>query len=98
MPVEEPVSGASISYANRCIHRSAGFLNGWNAFIFLLAAAAAELNALGHYVQYWFPSVPIWATAAVAVTVLFGVDVVGVKFYARRSSGSPSSRWWRSSR
>ncbi|WP_413098645.1 amino acid permease [Streptomyces sp. Inha503] len=81
MSVEEPVSGAYISYANRYIHRFAGFLNGWNAFIFLLATTAAELNALGHYVQYWFPAVPIWATAAVAVTVMFVVNVVGVRFY-----------------
>ncbi|MEV0174197.1 amino acid permease [Streptomyces sp. NPDC050803] len=68
MSVEEPVSGAYISYANRYIRRFAGFLNGWNAFIFLLAATAAELNALGRYVQYWLPGVPIWVTAAVAVT------------------------------
>ncbi|MFF9485518.1 amino acid permease [Streptomyces sp. NPDC014676] len=81
MSVAEPVSGAYISYANRSIHRFAGFLNGWNAFIFLLATTAAELNALGRYVQYWFPSAPIWATAAVAVTVMFVVNVVGVKFY-----------------
>ncbi|MFD7687865.1 amino acid permease [Streptomyces sp. NPDC059781] len=81
MSVAEPVSGAYISYANRYIHRFAGFLNGWNAFIFLLATTAAELNALGRYVQYWFPAVPIWATAAVAVTVMFVVNVVGVKFY-----------------
>ncbi|WP_306317466.1 MULTISPECIES: amino acid permease [unclassified Streptomyces] len=81
MSVEEPVSGAYISYANRYIHRFAGFLNGWNAFIFLLATTAAELNALGHYIQFWFPAVPIWVTAAVAVTVMFVVNVVGVKFY-----------------
>ncbi|WP_431313346.1 hypothetical protein [Streptomyces antnestii] len=41
------------------MHRVAGFLNGWNAFVFLLATSAAELNALGLYVQYWFrPSPP----------------------------------------
>ena len=47
MSVEEPVSGAYISYSNRYIHRFVGFLNGWNAFIFLLATSAAELNVLG---------------------------------------------------
>lgn len=81
MSVEEPVSGAYISYSNRYIHRFAGFLNGWNAFIFLLATTAAELNALGRYVQYWFPGVPIWATAAVAVGVMFTVNVIGVRLY-----------------
>ncbi|GAA3332855.1 hypothetical protein GCM10020331_094600 [Ectobacillus funiculus] len=34
MAVEEPVSGTYVSYANRYIHRFAGFLSGWNAFIF----------------------------------------------------------------
>ncbi|QOV33220.1 amino acid permease [Streptomyces ferrugineus] len=81
MSVEEPVSGAYISYANRYIHRFAGFLNGWNAFVFLLATSAAELNALGRYAQYWFPGLPIWVTAAVAVTVMFVVNMIGVKFY-----------------
>ena len=81
MAVEEPVSGSYISYANRYIHRFAGFLNGWNAFIFLLATSAAELNALGRYAQFWFPDVPIWVTAAIAVVVMFVVNVIGVKFY-----------------
>ncbi|MGW4334863.1 amino acid permease [Rhodococcus koreensis] len=81
MSVEEPVSGAYVSYANRYIHRFVGFLNGWNAFIFLLATSAAELNALGKFAQFWFPGLPIWVTALVAVTVMFVVNMVGVKFY-----------------
>ncbi len=81
MAVEEPVSGSYISYSNRYIHRFAGFLNGWNAFIFLLATSAADLNALGHYVHYWFPHIPIWVTAGAAVSVMFLVNIVGVKVY-----------------
>jgi AAT family amino acid transporter len=81
MSVAEPVSGAYISYANRYIHRFAGFLNGWNAFIFLLATSAAELNALGKFAQFWFPDLPIWVTALLAVAVMFTVNIIGVKFY-----------------
>ncbi|SPA52225.1 amino acid permease [Cupriavidus taiwanensis] len=81
MAVEEPVSGSYISYSNRYIHRFAGFLNGWNAFIFLLATSAAELNALGNYVHFWFPTMPIWVTALIAVSVMFFVNMIGVKFY-----------------
>ncbi|WP_081239001.1 amino acid permease [Streptomyces viridosporus] len=81
MSVEEPVSGAYVSYANRYIHRFVGFLNGWNAFVFLLATSAAELNALGRFAQYWFPGLPIWVTGAVTVTVMFAVNVIGVNFY-----------------
>ncbi|MEU7082884.1 amino acid permease [Streptomyces achromogenes] len=81
MSVEEPVSGAYVSYANRYIHRFAGFLNGWNAFVFLLATSAAELNSLGRFAQYWFPGLPIWVPGAVAVLVMYAVNVVGVNFY-----------------
>jgi AAT family amino acid transporter len=81
MAVEEPVSGSYVSYSNRYIHRVVGFLNGWNAFIFLLATSAADLNALGNYVHFWFPSVPIWVTALVAVSVMFAVNIIGVKIY-----------------
>lgn len=81
MAVEEPVSGSYVSYSNRYIHRFVGFLNGWNAFIFLLATSAADLNALGNYVHFWFPTVPIWVTALAAVSVMFLVNIVGVKIY-----------------
>ncbi|WP_296658314.1 amino acid permease [Paraburkholderia sp.] len=81
MAVEEPVSGSYISYSNRYIHRFVGFLNGWNAFIFLLATSAAELNALGNYMHFWYPGLPIWVTALVAVSGMFVVNIAGVKIY-----------------
>ncbi|MEM5388266.1 amino acid permease [Paraburkholderia phymatum] len=81
MAVEEPVSGSYVSYSNRYIHRFAGFLNGWNAFIFLLATSAADLNALGNYVHFWFPHIPIWVTAGAAVSLMFVVNMIGVKIY-----------------
>ncbi|HKR43108.1 MAG TPA: amino acid permease [Paraburkholderia sp.] len=81
MAVEEPVSGSYVSYSNRYIHRFAGFLNGWNAFIFLLATSAADLNALGNYVHFWFPAIPIWVTAGAAVSLMFLVNIIGVKIY-----------------
>jgi AAT family amino acid transporter len=81
MAVEEPVSGSYISYSNRYIHRYVGFLLGWNPLIFIIAGSAAELNALGRYVQFWWPGTPIWLSATVAVLILFTVNIIGVKFY-----------------
>lgn len=81
MAVEEPVSGSYISYSNRYIHRYVGFLLGWNPLIFIIAGTAAELNALGRYIQFWWPGAPIWLSASVAVLILLVVNIVGVKFY-----------------
>jgi amino acid transporter, AAT family len=81
MAVEEPVSGTYVSYANRYIHRFAGFLSGWNAFIFLIATSAADLNAFGKYIQFWFPDIPIWVSAFAVVLILFTVNIIGVSIY-----------------
>ncbi len=81
MAVEEPVSGTYVSYANRYIHRFAGFLSGWNAFIFLIATSAADFNALGRYVQFWYPDIPIWVSSLAVVLILFTVNIIGVSIY-----------------
>ncbi|ULT58771.1 amino acid permease [Neobacillus drentensis] len=81
MAVEEPVSGTYVSYANRYIHRFAGFLSGWNAFIFLIATSAADLNALGKYVQFWFPNIPVWLSALAVVMIMFTINIIGVSIY-----------------
>ncbi len=81
MAVEEPVSGSFVSYANRYLHRFAAFLCGWNSFVQILAVSAAELNALGAYIQYWFPAVPIWVSAFCAVVIVFTVNIFSVKFF-----------------
>ena len=81
MAVEEPVSGSFVSYANRYLHRFVAFLCGWNSFVSILAVSAAELNALGRYIEFWFPSVPIWLTAVCAVAIVFAVNIFSVKFF-----------------
>lgn len=81
MAVEEPVSGSFVSYANRYIGRFAGFVCGWNSLILILSTTAAEFNALGTYIQFWFPSIPIWLTALCATAMLSLINLVSVKYF-----------------
>lgn len=81
MAVEEPVSGGWVSYSSRYIHRFVGFLNGWNVVLFLLATTAADLNALGRYIQFWLPQVPIWVSGLIAVGLILIVNLLSVKIY-----------------
>jgi AAT family amino acid transporter len=41
----------------------------------------AEVTAAGHYIQYWWPSIPVWTTAAAGLVVLFGVNLISVKIF-----------------
>lgn len=81
MAVEEPVSGSFVSYANRYVGRFAGFLCGWNSLALILSTTAAEFNALGSYIQFWFPSIPIWVTALVATLMLMMINITSVKYF-----------------
>ncbi|NMM63382.1 amino acid permease [Clostridium sp. P21] len=81
LAVAEPVSGSYVSYANRYISRYLGFMLGWSKPVIVVAVSAAELNALGKYVHFWFPQFPIWASALIIVIILFTVNTIGVKVY-----------------
>lgn len=81
MSVAEPVSGAVVSYSNRYLHPFVGFFLGWNGLLGMAAGSAAEFNALGKYVQYWLPSVPIWVSALCVVVFVTAINLVSVSLY-----------------
>jgi amino acid transporter, AAT family len=81
MSVAEPVSGSYASYANRYFGRFSGFFLGWNLVFIMAVGSAAEYNALGRYVQFWFPNVPIWASAAGTLAIITIINMIAVAAY-----------------
>ena len=81
MSVHRPSSGSFSRYANDYWSPRAGFVAGWNYWFNYIAVAMAELTVVGQYIQYWFPSVPAWASAAVVLLVITVVNLVGVKAF-----------------
>ena len=81
MSVYRPSSGSFSRYANDYWSPRAGFVAGWNYWFNYIAVAMAELTVVGQYIQYWFPSVPAWASAAVVLLVITAVNLVGVRAF-----------------
>ena len=81
MSVHRPSSGSFSRYANDYWSPRAGFVAGWNYWFNYIAVAMAELTVVGQYIQYWFPSVPAWVSAAVVLLVITAVNLVGVKAF-----------------
>ncbi len=81
MSVHRPSSGSFSRYANDYWSPRAGFVAGWNYWFNYIAVAMAELTVVGQYIQYWFPSVPAWASAAVVLLVITAVNLVGVRAF-----------------
>ena len=81
MIVEEPVAGSFSHFAHCYMGRFAGFLSGWNYWILYVLVGMAELTAVGKYVHYWWPEVPVWATAAVFFVAINAINLINVKAF-----------------
>lgn len=81
MVVEEPVSG-SFSYFAHCYWGSfAGFTSGWNYWILYILVSMSELTAIGIYVQYWWPDIPLWASSGFFFLAITALNLGSVKLF-----------------
>lgn len=81
MVVEEPVSGTFSHFAYRYLGPFAGFMSGWNYWVLYVLVGMAELTAVGVYVQYWWPGVATWVSAAVFFVIINLINVANVRLY-----------------
>lgn len=81
MVVEEPVAGSFSHFAYKYWGNFAGFASGWNYWVLYVLVAMAELTAVGIYVQYWFPDIPTWVSAAVFFLAINAINLANVKVY-----------------
>lgn len=81
MVVQEPVAGSFGHFATHYWGRFAGFLSGWNYWVMYALVCMAELTAVGKYVQYWWPEIPIWLSAAVFFLLVNGLNLINVKVF-----------------
>ncbi|ATA26729.1 aromatic amino acid transporter AroP [Brenneria goodwinii] len=81
MVVEEPVAGSFSHFAYKYWGDFAGFASGWNYWVLYVLVAMAELSAVGIYVQYWWPDIPTWVSAAVFFLVVNAINLANVKIY-----------------
>jgi aromatic amino acid transport protein AroP len=81
MIVEEPVAGSFSHFAYKYWGKFAGFLTGWNYWILYVLVAMSELTAIGKYVNYWWPEIPVWITALVFFIAVTLINLTNVKIY-----------------
>ena len=78
MSVEDPRAGAFSYYATRYWSKRAGFVSGWNYWFNYILVSMVELSVVGSFVNYWFPAIPQWVSAAVFLVVIAAMNLLGV--------------------
>lgn len=81
MVVDEPVSGSFSFFANKYWGPFAGFSSGWNYWVLYILVSMAELTAIGVYVQFWWPEIPLWASSTFFFIVINAINLASVKIF-----------------
>lgn len=81
MVVEEPVSGSFSHFAYKYWGPFAGFASGWNYWILYILVSMSELTAIGIYVQFWWPEIPLWYSSLFFFIAVNALNLSSVKVY-----------------
>lgn len=81
MVVNEPVSGSFSHFAYKYWGSFAGFASGWNYWLLYVLVSMAELTAIGIYVQFWWPEIPLWASSLFFFLVINALNLGSVKLF-----------------
>ncbi|MDL1913099.1 MAG: amino acid permease [Bergeyella sp.] len=81
MVVEEPVSGSFSHFAYKYWGAFPGFVAGWNYWMLYVLVSMSELTAIGIYVQFWWPEIPLWESSLFFFIVVNALNLTSVKIY-----------------
>ncbi|SAK52750.1 aromatic amino acid transport protein [Caballeronia temeraria] len=81
MIVDEPVAGSFSHFADKYWGHAAGFISGWNYWAIYILVSMAELSAVGIYMQYWWPGLPMWISALACFVIVNAINLTSVKSY-----------------
>ncbi|MDR0297959.1 MAG: amino acid permease [Streptococcaceae bacterium] len=77
----DPSQHSFLSFVFRYIGPRTGYFIQWTYWLVVIFMAMAELTAIGSYLQYWLPNVPLWVTEPLILVVLFGLNTLNAKFF-----------------
>lgn len=81
MAVRYPVRGGFGSIAGRYLGAYAGYLTRWAYWTVTAVITGIELVAVGTYLQYWWPGLPLWVGVAFFGVVIIGLNVRSVRYF-----------------
>ncbi|UOQ66549.1 ethanolamine permease [Hymenobacter volaticus] len=74
-----PQAGGPFAYAHRALGPVGGFVAGYATLVEFLFAPPAIAFALGSYVHFLYPSVPVLTTALGSYVLFIGINLLGIK-------------------
>lgn len=81
MAVRYPVQGGFGTIAGRFLGPYAGYLTRWAYWATMVPLTGAELVAVGKYMGYWYPDIPLWLWVVVSGAIIVALNLTSVKSF-----------------
>ena len=81
MSVRHPVQGGFGTIASRYLNPFSGYITRWAYWATTVPLDGAELVAVGHYLAFWFPQIPLWASVTFFGLLILTLNLVSVKSF-----------------
>src|SRR3954463_11557544 len=82
MVIAQPIAGSAYSYASRSFGRPLGFMVGWALLLDYIFLPMINYLVIGLYMQDYFPSTPQALWVIVAVVLVTGLNILGIRLLA----------------
>src|SRR3954454_10867138 len=82
MVVAQPIAGSAYSYASRSFGRPLGFMVGWALLLDYIFLPMINYLVIGLYMQDYFPSTPQALWVIIAVVLVTGLNILGIRLLA----------------
>lgn len=76
-----PLTGSFATYANKFVDPAFGFAMGWNYWFNWAVTLAVDAATVGVVMNYWLPNSPQWIWSAIALVIIFMINIVSVKSF-----------------
>jgi amino acid transporter, AAT family len=77
----EPSTGSFATFGHKYIHPLAGYMTAWSNWFQWVIVGMAEIIAVGTYMNYWFPDLPVWIPGIIAMIILGLANLISVKSF-----------------
>ena len=88
MVLYRPTTGAFVSYAREFVSDRLSFFTGWIYVTLAAMIGCVEIAAVGVDVNFWFPDVPGWIPALLAIVFVIGVNLLSVRAFGVMELGA----------
>lgn len=68
-------------FIQKAFGKRSSFIIGWMYCFMWLAVCVIEIVVAGSFLQYWFPSIPLWELSLGCAALVIGINMMNVKNY-----------------